>query len=263
MKRKAVLIEASNARGQNEIPGAKVDVENWRRFLMSECGGVWYDSEIVILSKPTPTQVSAALAVDSDTYLFVAFSGHGCDGSVVLNDWNDDFGIDQLRPRSSRGTLIVDACRGTSEAKRYAFANVAATNTVMARAIQESTVLLNASMGRATEFRSAAILNRATTVSAPTERFYWDVLTTQRSSGVVDMLACTRGQGAGEDPKAGGYYTSLLLESADAWRKAGSDTGWHSTKAARDYAYRNLPPQQTPEYSPKELEFVFAVRFKN
>jgi hypothetical protein len=265
MKRKAVLIEAWNARGQNEIPGAKIDIENWKSFLQSERGGGWYQSEISIFNKPASAQVTEALTVDADTYLFVAFSGHGCNGSVVLNDWVQDFSLDKLRPRSSRGTLIVDACRGPSEARRYAYTTFAAANAKMANAMNESTILRESSAGRATEFRSAVILGRGVTVTPaiPTERFYWDILTGGCPSGVVEMLACAYGQAAGENPKSGGYYTSLLLESADVWLRARTGTGWHSTKEAHDYAYKNLPPQQTPEYKPSDLSFPFAVKFEN
>lgn len=74
------------------------------------------------------------------------------------------------------------------------------------------------------------------------------------------MLACSKGQGAGENPSAGGYYTSLLMQSAIDWNGQRSAYQIHSTKEAHDYAARFLPPQQTPEYSPLSLAFPFAVK---
>lgn len=263
MKRKAVLIEAWNPRGQSEIPGAKVDVENWRRFLLSELGGAWAEAEIRTYSKPSSATVASELAVAADTYLYVAFSGHGCDGSVVLNDWEQDFEVDRLRPCTTKGTLIVDSCRGSGGARQYAFGRLSAANIQLERALNESLVLTDARAGRASEFRSEAILNRTITSSIPIERYYWDVVAKGCPAGVVQMLSCAKGQGAGEDAKSGGYYTSLLLQSADAWGRVTSETGFHSTKDAHDFAARNLPPQQTPEYSPMGLAFPFAVKFKS
>jgi len=74
------------------------------------------------------------------------------------------------------------------------------------------------------------------------------------------MLACAKGQTAGENPSAGGYYTSLLMQSAELWDKRSTHAGTHSTKDAHDYAVTKLPSQQTPEYSPTSLAFPFAVR---
>jgi hypothetical protein len=260
MNRKAILIEASNVAGLTDLLGARVDIDNWNIFLQSETGGAWYSSEIRILRKPTSAQLDAELSAASNSYCFVAFSGHGSEGSVALNDQTHEFPISRLKPKGARGTLILDSCRGLVEAKRYAFASAALANAQI-----ESRVLLNASVGRSTEFRGQAILNRAINESAqiPTERFFWDAIVENSSAGIVEMLACAKGQAAGDGGSAGGYYTSLLLESASVWRRASSETGQHSTKEAHDYAYKNLPPQQTPEYRPSTISFPFAVRWKS
>ena len=77
--------------------------------------------------------------------------------------------------------------------------------------------------------------------------------------GVVEMLACAKGQAADEDPSAGGYYTSLLMQSAELWDQRTIQPSTHSTKDAHDYAAAKLPSQQTPEYSPSWIDFPFAV----
>src|SRR2546423_6424093 len=108
MKRKAILIESSNVKGHTDLPGARVDIENWKNFLKSDLGGVWEDSEIVSLSKPYSADVERELKVDYDCYCFVAFSGHGNEGSVLLNEqWDKGFPIASLNPKSSQGTLVV------------------------------------------------------------------------------------------------------------------------------------------------------------
>ena len=81
MKRRAILIESSNVTGHDDLPGARVDVTNWRNFLKSDLGGAWEDSEIVTLRKPASQEVDLQLNAGADGYCLVAYSGHGKDGS--------------------------------------------------------------------------------------------------------------------------------------------------------------------------------------
>ena len=260
MKRKAILIESSNVTGLHDLPGARVDVTNWGNFLKSDLGGAWEDFEIIKLNKPISAEVDKHLAVDADCYTFVAYSGHGGDGSVVLNEhWiKTGYSVSSLKPKGNKGTLIVDSCRGVAEAKKYYFTNEAFS------VFSGHAVALNASRGRDVVFASAnelserLVRNRAGYVIKPREK--WEESVKSSSSGTVQMLACARGQAAEEDPAAGGYYTSLLLQSADLWQLTAASASIHTTKNAHDYAASKLPAQQTPEYSPTWLTFPFAVK---
>ncbi|MEI6197029.1 MAG: caspase family protein [Verrucomicrobiota bacterium] len=260
MKRKAILIDSSNVTGLHDLPGARVDVANWRNFLKSDLGGAWEDSEIITLIKPQSSEVNGHLAVDADCYSFVAYSGHGSDGSVVLNEgWiNAGYSISNLKPKGSKGTLIIDSCRGVAEAKTYEF-----TKTALANASGRA-VALNASRGREVifanerELSERLILNRAGYVIKPRQK--WEESAKGSLTGIVQMLACSKGQAAEEDPKAGGYYTSLLMQSADLWQILAAAGSIHTTKDAHDYAAFRLPAQQTPEYTPAGLTFPFAVK---
>lgn len=253
MQRKAVLIESSDTKGQRDLPGARVDVENWDNFLRSMLGGSWSSSEIVTLRKPSSSQLASCLTVESDCYTFVAFSGHGEDGSVVLNDYEQSVSLTKLKPKSSRGVVIVDSCRGVSSG-RY---NFSANSVAIANRAEGSKIALNASESRTTSLKTAQTLTEAYT--AVSLRSKWDsaaaILT-----GVVEMLACAKGQGAEEDASAGGYYTSLLMASADEWDKKSGTAKIFTTKNAHDYALANLPKQQTPEYSPTWLAYPFAIK---
>ena len=253
MKRKAILIESSNVKGQKEIPGARVDVKSWLNFLKSDLGGAWSESEIVVFSKPSPATVTRELPVDSDCYCFVAFSGHGSDGTVVLSDDCADFPIESLKPKGRQGTLIVDSCRGV-EREPYGPSGQAVANELLNRSTVRD--------ARAAQFSSAVeaseSLNLKRSGKIITHRQIWDEELKKCGVGVVEMLACAKGQAAGEDPSAGGYYTSLLLESADSWKRTAT-TSAHTTKDAHDYAAAKLPEQQTPEYRPLGLAFPFAV----
>jgi hypothetical protein len=257
MNRKAVLVESSDVKNHNDLPGARVDVENWRNFLKSNLGGSWADSEIVTLRKPFSSDVTAAVKLPTDYYCFVAFSGHGREGSVVLNDYNTSFAISDFRPTTDRATVIIDSCRGVERAQRLsfiktatAFANESRTELVAKNALEE---------GRATIFASLDnIYNRAENLSLRQNR--WEKALRDSAKGTVEMLSCAKGQGAGEDPAAGGYYTSLLLQSAAKWLETNSTAKIHTTKEAHDHAASLLPPQQTPEYRPLGLAFPFAVK---
>jgi len=258
MTRKAILIESSNVKDHHDLPGARLDVENWKNFLKSDLGGDWLDSEIVTLSKPWPSQVEAELKMAADCYCFLAFSGHGCDGSVVLNDSYTEFSIANLKPKSDRGTLIVDACRSVADPValraniKVAMANEAITKSIALEAFQGRTVVL------ASQPQASEIINRMTRGIGP--RVYWDKVVQGSTIGTVEMLACSKGEAAGEDASAGGYYTSLLLQSAQVWNNHTSAPASHSTRDAHNYAVANLPPQQRPEYSPSWLSFPFAVK---
>ena len=261
MTRKAILIESSDVVGERDLPGARVDIANWENFLKSDLGGAWEQSEIVTLHKPTSIDVQHYLDAGKDHYCFVAFSGHGCDGTVVLNEnWiNNGYPISNLKPKGDQGTLILDSCRGVTDAMLYSFS---ATQYAFANDAGHA-VALNARYGRSVQFASAQemteslILKRAGIVNKSREK--WDDALRTKSKGLVEMLACAKGQTAGENPSAGGYYTSLLLQSADLWKNNGAISSVYTTKDAHDYAVSKLPAQQTPEYRPSWLNFPFAV----
>lgn len=77
MKRGAVLIEASDLCG-GRIPGAKQDVALLNELLISDLGGAWESSEIIILINPSYHQIINAIAtLASVGYAFISYSGHG------------------------------------------------------------------------------------------------------------------------------------------------------------------------------------------
>ena len=259
MTRKAILIESSNVTGQTDLPGARADIQNWTKFLKSNLGGAWDDSEIVTFNKPLSTKVAEALSVSNDCYCFVSFSGHGSNGSVVLNEGFLEFPISSLKPKTVRSTLIVDACRGVADpVTLLANLKVAMANESVVKA-----VAVDALQGRSVQFCSAleeslTILNRINRTAS--HRTRWDNALLASARGLVEMLACAKGQASGENASSGGYYTSLLMQSAQRWDQRSTQPGTHSTKEAHDYAAAKLPAQQTPEYSPYSLAFPFAVR---
>jgi len=249
MSRKAVIIESSNVNGQANLPGALVDQQNWINFLKSDLGGAWYDSEIELLSKPSSMKVEKLLDDHKDKYCFLAFSGHGSNNSIVLNENRLNYPISGLRPKSEKGTLIIDSCRGIDSARVISFS--AAKTRYLAEASEGHAVIANSARGYSTKFGSAD--------KRRDHHIRWNFALILANKGVVEMYACSKGEGANEDPNAGGYYTSLLLQSADLWQQLGGDGNIYTTKDAHNHAVSKLPPQQNPEYRPSHLAFPFAV----
>ena len=159
MNRKAVLIESSNVSGQTDLPGARADVANWDEFLRSDLGGAWTHSEICILRKPFSSDLDRELKVASDYYCFVAFSGHGCEGSIVLNEHFTSYPISALVPKCDRATLILDSCRGFEDAARAQFS----LSTVRAR---EAAILENVAIEASHSARGWLIAKAHTEIPA-------------------------------------------------------------------------------------------------
>jgi hypothetical protein len=62
--------------------------------------------------------------------------------------------------------------------------------------------------GSSSELSKRLTLLQAGVVSKYREK--WEEYIKNNSNGIVEMVACSKGEAAGEDPSAGGYYTSLL-----------------------------------------------------
>ncbi len=244
MKRKAILIEASNVQGEDNLPGAAKDVMNWAKFLTSPLGGSWDSTELLpAYNKPRKAVISELLKAHQNWYCFVVFSGHGRDGSVVLNDQETQVPYKDLLPQGTKGTLIIDACRG-----------------VPREGIKEgATALANSSFSNRRIANLSAMNEKAST---ETHKDVWLRALHGRMDGIVRMLSCSKGQDADEDPNAGGYYTSLLMDGAKEWQDDDITQDLvFSTLEAHDYAVDKLPQQQTPQYYPnRAVYFPFAVK---
>lgn len=125
MLRKVILIEGSNVKDEEELPGAKVDIKNWLYFLCSSCGGAFGANEIVVLQNPTPDRVISEMKHNETIYMMVVFSGHGFHSTEEDEDFiclnpdsqgNSFLSLSDIQAvmqkQAKRGLLIMDACRG-------------------------------------------------------------------------------------------------------------------------------------------------------
>lgn len=257
MQRKAIIIESSNIKGESYLPGAAVDALNWKDFLRSDLGGNWLDSEIESHSNPMGVTIQRILrAAASGDYTFVVFSGHGSEGSVCLNDYEHYFPIASLTPLSTKGTLILDTCRGSDGGERYSFPSMTKKSEYIVIANSESRSVMTAMNERVENFSNVQ--------NVITPRSLWDRYLQKAAVGNAKMQSCSKGQSAGEDPNSGGYYTSLLMLSAKQWHQTAISMEQHTTHDAHSYARSHMPNGQRPEYtsSPASTfrEFPFAVK---
>lgn len=255
MNRFALIIEASDVKGQTSLPGAKQDAINWYKFLTSNAGGSWQQKEIVILNKPSRTLVARYLVAHRQDYCFVAYSGHGCElksspmqttgiPTVCLNDTDQQVPLSVLTPQSQYGTLISDSCRGHEILQKTAsnFSNRRRDSYTLA---SEDIADINTSLLHYKKWNQAL---KQCCLS---------------QSGILTMYSCVSGQSADEDPYAGGLYTSLLINAAKSWYVSAKSNTYYSTYRAHQQAaqlMKQYAPQQMPEYNNLPIKFPFAVK---
>jgi hypothetical protein len=192
-----------------------------------------------------------------DCYCFIAFSGHGEEGSIALNDYYTEYPVTELIPKCDKATVILDSCRGIQEAAQVQFS----LSTLRAKAALVESIAIQASSAPRGWLVAKAFTNTAAVSNAQNPYYAnWNYALSKCAKGILQMLACSKGETAGEDPNSGGAYTSLLLQSAIEWNRRQTTEEIHSTKDAHNYAAPLLQPQQVPEYFPDWLAFPFGVK---
>lgn len=249
MKRRAILIEASDVRGQRDLPGARVDVENLDRFITSPAGGAWYPNEIKTLRKPSLTELKAEIkkAELEAEYLFISFAGHGFmkkpkpgafplpsvkeSTYICLND-AQDVSLIHVNP-TIKNFVLIDSCREYPELEK------AQKFEHLARFLKE-------------DLRDIA-------------RQIFDNAVRTAGSGQILAFSCGINESAEDDPNRGGYFTAGMIECAQSFSKSGTQRAI-CTDEVFNCAIKKvkiLNAQQNPDYIPGRRinnHFPFAVR---
>ena len=249
MERFAILIESSNVKGLKDLPGARADVEQWQFFLKSKLGGLWSNEEFCVLSKPYSSDIETLLESNRNKYCYVAFSGHGYHDNksnkskICLNDILQDYDVSNLRPKGTKGTLLIDACRGVESGQRKVL-------------IEESRIKIAADSKYA-EFSKAFFH----------EKEIWFNNLNSSNNGTATLFSCNIGESAGEfekeDPNQGGYFTTIMMLTAQNWEKTANSRSCYSTKDAYNATEKYMKinfPNQKPVYDPSYVAFPFAVK---
>ena len=244
MNRYALLIEASNVCGEQELPGARNDVKLMQNYLMEPIGGCWLESEIEILNKPSYATICVKLALHATDYCMVYFSGHGSERkkgcpTVCLNDTEREVPVMGLYPESPYGVVIADCCRGSG------------------------------TEGLGDEDNHRSILKEASTFSSDCSgRRLFDLALGQcikqnGKDGIIEMLACAYNESASETkyPHAHGVYTFALLAEARRWYKDPASTYYLTTSCLHSGIREYMASQgQHPCYTPESLSYPFAIK---
>jgi len=113
MKKKILMI--GNTSG---LPGIIRDLDGYKDFFMSPCGGLWREEEIDILSNPRQNELLQrinSLKSENLEYLITIFSGHGAyrrDRTILeINEQEEIVSEADLRAGAKRQLLIFDCCR--------------------------------------------------------------------------------------------------------------------------------------------------------
>ena len=197
MIRRKVLIISNPGEENSEdySKGVFVDVENYKKFLLSPLGGYWDASEIIYLNRPRKTFVDAYIkSIESADYTFIVYTGHGyyseASGSTILN-LRPGEKYDSLDLRSGqkamRRTIILDCCRKVT--RHY---------------LTEDEFL-------------AKVARRRVTLNADECRRYFDEDIMKCGSGIVIGNSCSENEYSHDHPISGGYYSSSLLKTTNNW----------------------------------------------
>jgi hypothetical protein len=199
MNRAAVIISNPGEPGaESYCGGVKKDVKNYRSFLLSPTGGLWGESEILEMNRPSVAEVREEVkGLSAFDYVFVVFVGHGwhstdLDSTVIELRAGQELDSADLRLRDTKQTIALDCCR------------VQHPGMPEDRALRE-------------------ILAKAgPTIHHEDCRRYYDERIEKCSEELVVMYACSKGQRAADDDEKGGIYTYNLLESSQAWARGSS-----------------------------------------
>lgn len=243
MSRIAILIESSQLKGHDDLPGARADVINFKKFLLSDFGGAWEEDEVKILNSPSKGKVEELLTYfHYKDYAFISFSGHGDhvrgkdidETRVCLND-NEEMYVFQLIPKNPRCLVIIDSCRGITYTEK-----------------EEKTAAL---------FEMRASVDYRRRINC---RRIFDEAVSKAERGNIIMYSCDIGESADESNK-GGYFSRALVDCSENW----ANGQWMSsriylTNNAFQCASENTTrrsPQQHPQFKPgrRMNHFPFAV----
>lgn len=249
MKRRAILIEAANLKGQTPLPGAEVDLKNYQRYLCSIEGGNWYQSEIVALSKPLKRTVLEQIraAEREADYLFLAFSGHGYTKKanpyafpqptvnqmtmLCIND-SEEMSLAEINP-SIKNFVVADSCRTIELVQK----------SMITEALQASYRFSNAEQSARTLFDNAV---------------------TNADAGQIIAYSCGINESAGEDKNRGGYFSAAMMEAGIDQASQGVQRAISASDvfAQAKLIVKRQAAQQNPEYSPgrRIRHFPFAVK---
>lgn len=118
MVRKAILINDVGTE-KNRMQATKKDVFNFKRFLKSNTGGAWLDSEIYEIYNNTDIINSIHRITNNCDYTITMVSSHGCisesNNKLYVEINGEDYQEICFQNNSKRQLIIFDCCRTYSK----------------------------------------------------------------------------------------------------------------------------------------------------
>lgn len=221
-KKALIIIVPGHENTKGFLPGTKVDLQNYSRYLKSSAGGKWDTNEFEYLVNPTGNQIKQKVQSIYSHYSFVVFSGHG-----GINRYNNRFYIDAidgsldaiyLKTNADKQLVIFDTCRS------YYFEDISDSNysNFEGKILEGSPLVAN--IGKES-FLNKGI--RMQLYSKNLEKFHAKLVLNSKKlfddyisicdTGIIQLYSSSIGQASGDDPKKGGYYSSSLIIGGYKW----------------------------------------------
>lgn len=240
MNRKALIISNPGEAGaENYCAGVVKDVANYRSFLASPIGGLWYDSEISLMNRPSAAEVRMKTRdLSGCDYALIVFCGHGwhstaTDSTCVVLRQGQEIDSVELRLANTAETLVLDCCRRKGPW------------IPTARALDEK------------------LAKAGPRINPEDCRKYYDERIKECDGGLIVMYACSKDEFANDDSEKGGLYSYNLLNGSKGWaRNSSTDTsktasflsvvGAHEEAASliRQSSVRQTPHIEKPRTEP-------------
>jgi hypothetical protein len=241
ISRQAILIGAPSVKPV--LPGVTVDINDIKRFLLSNKGGDWRADEIVILSDPSSAAVYAQIeSARYKDYVFITCSGHGehrvgkgLDETVMYVKENETVSIDRINPKNKRHLVIVDVCR----------------NLVKIEKMKEVRAAMEAFMEKAAK-------------PFIDYRKIFDNAVMANPEGRIVAYSCNINQSAGDDGN-GGVFTQELLASPSSFSPTNNNQYGivkinQAFEHAKEMTYKKNAPQTPVFNAGRRMDFYpFAI----
>lgn len=199
MKRRILIITNAGKEGtENYCEGVFRDKENYINFFKAAYGGLYENSEIRTLDKPTKSEVREELRnMENDNIEFsiIIFCGHGWYSTIsssnifVLNE-SEEIDSLELRMGGKKRIIIEDNCRKPhaeyiTESLKKAFSAI----TLLEERQQQLNPILC--------------------------RYYYNKTISECPEQIIIGQACDIDEVAGDSSSKGGYYSSSLIKATE------------------------------------------------
>lgn len=246
MNKKILIISNPGEKdAENYCEGVNVDVREYISFFTSANGGAWNEDEIIILNKPTVSDLNKALyKLQNCEYSIIVFCGHGYyslhnDSTFLELQTDIEYNSSLLRSNTSKRTIILDCCR-----KIY---------NDLPSTFDESHVLMN--------------FSNTMTISKSVAREFYESELSKCHNAIILISSCSVDETAGDSSSKGGYYSYSLREVAKQWcRSSGTSKESLSVVTSHNSATSHVQQltsnTQNPQIEkPRSMPyFPFAVK---